>query len=234
MKVINVRRHSDNLILPLPSVVLHAGDHLIVQDTPDRLKEFEKVLEATLYPQDSEDKPVDEENPLKAENQQIAEVVVTEGSLLHGRTISTVRFADRYGLIILALHTAALGVLPIAISAPYGALLISLAVVWDGGCHQRLSAQASNCGRESRTRLASQNRSAIIWHEFRNCTSGASPTFSSAMMLLLGGLPTLCPTMPQRSSHPIAFPLLPKWAAPEPFVQAVLFGTNRATHPYGL
>ena len=75
-----------------------------MRDTPDRLKEFETVLEATLYSNDSEDTPVDDENPLKAENQQIAEVVVTEESFLQGNTLSAVRFADRYGLIILALH----------------------------------------------------------------------------------------------------------------------------------
>ncbi|MCG6879892.1 MAG: SLC13 family permease [Deltaproteobacteria bacterium] len=104
MKVINVERGAHNFLLPFPSVVLKPGDHLVVRDTPDRLKEFENILKGTLYPEDSEDIPVDKEHPLKAEDQQIAEIVVIEGSRLHGRTLSEERFADRYGIITLAIH----------------------------------------------------------------------------------------------------------------------------------
>jgi di/tricarboxylate transporter len=106
MKVTSIRRGTDSFIIPLPSVVLRAGDHLVIRDTPERLKEFEKVLEGTLYPDDSMGEPVDDEHPLKAGDQQIAEVVVIEGSRLRGRTLSEMRFADRYGLIIPAMHRA--------------------------------------------------------------------------------------------------------------------------------
>ena len=104
MKVSNVERGAHNFLLPFPSVVLKAGDHLVVRDTPDRLKEFETILKGTLYPEDSEDTPVDKEHPLKAEDQQIAEIVVIEGSRLLGRTLSEERFANRYGIITLAIH----------------------------------------------------------------------------------------------------------------------------------
>lgn len=106
MKVMSIERGHENFMMPLPSVVLRVGDHLVIRDTPERLKEFEKILEGTLYPEDSEDNPVDAEHPLKADDQQIAEVVVTEGSRLQGRTLAEMRFADRYGLIILAIHIA--------------------------------------------------------------------------------------------------------------------------------
>ncbi|NIR12764.1 MAG: SLC13 family permease, partial [Desulfobacterales bacterium] len=102
----NVERGADNFIIPLPSVVLRAGDHLLIRDTPERLKEFEKVLEGTLYQDDSMTEPVDDEHPLKAEDQQIAEIVVIEGSRFQGRTLSQMRFADRYGMIMLAIHRA--------------------------------------------------------------------------------------------------------------------------------
>jgi len=105
MKVMSVERGPDFMI-PLPSVVLRAGDHLIIRDTPERLKEFEKVLEGTLYPDDSKGEPVDDEHPLKAEDQQIAEVVIIEASRLQGRTLSEMRFADRYKMIILAINRA--------------------------------------------------------------------------------------------------------------------------------
>jgi len=106
MKVKSVERGPDNYMMPLPSIVLQEGDHLVIQDTPGRLKEFEKLLKGTLYPEDSEDNPVDDEHPLKAEDQQIAEVVVVEGSFLQRRTLSEVRFAELYRLIILAIHRA--------------------------------------------------------------------------------------------------------------------------------
>ena len=106
MKVTSVERGLDNFMIPFPTLVLKADDHLIIRDTPDRLKEFEKILEGTLYADDAMVEPVDDEHPLKDEDQQIAEIVLMEGSRLVGRTLSGIRFADRYGMITLAIHRA--------------------------------------------------------------------------------------------------------------------------------
>lgn len=106
LKVKGIRRGSDSLTMPLPSVVLKIGDQLIIRDTPERLKEIETILEGTLYQDENLGKPVDEDHPLKAEDQQIAEIAVIQGSHLRGKTFSEVRFADRYGIIILAIHRA--------------------------------------------------------------------------------------------------------------------------------
>lgn len=106
MKVMSVERGLNNFLIPFPTLVLKAGDHLIIRDTPDRLKEFEKVLEGTLYADDAMVAPVDDEHPLEDENQQIAEVVLVEGSRFAGRTLNGIRFADRYGMIALAIHRA--------------------------------------------------------------------------------------------------------------------------------
>jgi len=106
MKVTSVERGLDNFMIPFPSLVLKAGDHLIIRDTPARLKEFENVLEGKLYADDDMNAPVDEEHPLEDEDQQIAEIVLIEGSRLAGRTLSQIRFADRYGIITLAIHRA--------------------------------------------------------------------------------------------------------------------------------
>ncbi len=103
-KIMSVERGPDNFMMPLPSMVLKAGDHLAIRDTPERLKEFEKILEGTLYPEDSQNEPIDDEHPLKAEDQQIAEVVVIEGSRLQGRTLNEMQFSERYGMITLAIH----------------------------------------------------------------------------------------------------------------------------------
>ena len=106
MKVRGIRRGTESLIMPLPSVVIKAGDQLIIRDTPERLKEIEIVLEGALYQDENLGKPVNEDHPLKAEDQQIAEIAVIQGSPLRGKTFSEISFSDRYGIIILAIHRA--------------------------------------------------------------------------------------------------------------------------------
>lgn len=90
-------------LTPLPDVVLRKNDRLLVSDTPDQLKAFESLLGMRLY---SRDELVDDDHPLNDNNQQSAEVVVIGGSVLENRTLSTVRFTDRYHLLVLALHRA--------------------------------------------------------------------------------------------------------------------------------
>ena len=104
MRVSSLERGEGRPIYLDPAAVLQAGDHLVISDTPDRLKEFEKILKGTLYPVGSTDAPVDENNLLKADDQQIAELVIYQGSPLNGTTLDNSRFAERFGLIILAIH----------------------------------------------------------------------------------------------------------------------------------
>jgi di/tricarboxylate transporter len=103
LKAENIYRNGGNVMMPLPDVVLEAGDRLSVRGTPETLKEFETVLGVRLY---TGQDPVDEEHPLADSDQQIAEIVVTQGSPLDGRTLINTRFASRYDLVILALHRA--------------------------------------------------------------------------------------------------------------------------------
>ncbi|MBE0585879.1 MAG: SLC13 family permease, partial [Desulfofustis sp.] len=49
MKVTGIERGDGKFMMPLPGIELRAGDHLVIRDTPERLKEFEKVLGGTLY-----------------------------------------------------------------------------------------------------------------------------------------------------------------------------------------
>lgn len=106
VQIIRIKRGPDSFSMPLPSIVLNAGDQLIIRDTPERLKELERILEGTLYPDESADRPVNEDNPLHAEGQQVTEIAVVQGSHLQGRTLSGMRFAERYGIITLAIHRA--------------------------------------------------------------------------------------------------------------------------------
>jgi di/tricarboxylate transporter len=103
MKVSRIMRGEQAFLMPLPDAVVRAGDRLLVNDTSEQLKEYESVLGATLY---SGDMPVDEDHPLHAGDQQLAEVVVIQGSPLEGTSLSASRFPERYQLLTLALHRA--------------------------------------------------------------------------------------------------------------------------------
>ncbi|MFV1996733.1 MAG: SLC13 family permease [Acidiferrobacterales bacterium] len=103
LKIERVHRGQNTVILPLPDAIIKAGDRLSIQDTPEHLKEYEDVLGAHLY---SGEKPVAADNPLSAGEQQLAEIVITQGSPLEGRTLSRVHFRDSYHLMTLAVHRA--------------------------------------------------------------------------------------------------------------------------------
>jgi di/tricarboxylate transporter len=101
----NIQRiqRGESVLLPLPDVTIRAGDQLILEDTPTQLKEYEQVLGAMLY---SGDSAVDEDHPLEAKDQQLAEIVVVQGSPLVNRTLNASHFTDRYQLASLALQQA--------------------------------------------------------------------------------------------------------------------------------
>lgn len=105
MRVLSIERGRGLTLTRLPDAILLAGDRLQVRDTPERLKEYEQALGATLHGL-GEANPVSEENPLSAEGQQLAEIVVTENSPLHRTTLKRTRFAEQTGVMVLALHRA--------------------------------------------------------------------------------------------------------------------------------
>jgi di/tricarboxylate transporter len=102
MKVQRIQR-GESVLLPLPDVTIRAGDQLALEDTPAQLKEYEQVLGAQLF---SGERVVDEEHPLEAKDQQLAEIVVVQGSPLVNRTLNASHFTDRYQLATLALAQA--------------------------------------------------------------------------------------------------------------------------------
>ncbi len=106
MRIDKIQRSESLVLAKLPSVVLQPGDQLFVKDSPENLKHYEQLLGATLFNISDIEHPVDEETPLKAEGQQLAEVVVTRGSPLHLRSLAAARFSSSYGLMPLALHRA--------------------------------------------------------------------------------------------------------------------------------
>ena len=101
MKVSRIARGNLSLV-KLPLVVLAAGDRLHVRDTAEKLKEFERVLGATLLAGET-DESVTPEHPLTSD-QHLAEVVVTPGSALDGVSLDSSRVLSGYELVPLALH----------------------------------------------------------------------------------------------------------------------------------
>ena len=63
--------------------MLLEGDRLLVNDTSSYLKEYEQALGATLFDAGSMDSLPPEQHPLRAEDQQLVEGVITEESPLH-------------------------------------------------------------------------------------------------------------------------------------------------------
>ena len=101
LEVVHILRgKKSNRLVAIPDMVLRSGDKIVVKGTPDRLKELESQLGASLF---SGDERVDEDHPLRDTTQQIAEVVVVPGSTLDGRTLANIRFRERYQLMVLAL-----------------------------------------------------------------------------------------------------------------------------------
>lgn len=106
LRIDKIQRGESLFLAKLPSVILLPGDRLFVKDSPENLKHYEQLLGATLFNISDVEHPVDEQTPLKAEGQQLAEVVVTRGSPLHLRSLAAARFSTSYGLMPLALHRA--------------------------------------------------------------------------------------------------------------------------------
>jgi di/tricarboxylate transporter len=103
MVVQRVQRGPEALT-PTDALVLLEGDRLLVNDTSSYLKEYEQALGATLYDAGAVDSLPPEQHPLRGQDQQLVEVVVTEESPLHHRTLRDARFADRHGVVILAMY----------------------------------------------------------------------------------------------------------------------------------
>jgi di/tricarboxylate transporter len=106
LRIDKIQRSESLFLAKLPSVTIQPGDRLFVKDSPENLKHYEQLLGATLYNLSDIEHPVDDETPLKAEGQQLAEVVITRGSPLHLRSLAAARFTSSYGLLPLAVHRA--------------------------------------------------------------------------------------------------------------------------------
>jgi di/tricarboxylate transporter len=111
LPLVSLRRASLTLA-PLPSRLLRAGDRLIIRDTALRLKELEGQLGAALHAV----APVDDDgaanpDPSPDEPAQpaavVAQMIVTTGSPLEGRSVWQERLAERFGFVVVGVRTTA-------------------------------------------------------------------------------------------------------------------------------
>ncbi len=104
LNVERVQRGDDLTVAQSRELVLAAGDRLYLRDTAERLKQYEKVLGATLFNASDLQHPVSDRLPLDPAGQQLVEVVITRGSPLYQRVLDVSDFVYRYRLAPLALH----------------------------------------------------------------------------------------------------------------------------------
>ena len=104
MSVSRVQRGDGLRVAKLPAMRLQTGDRLLVADTREHLKEFERLLGVSMHGEfaGAEGDPGDAAGP----EQQLAELVVTPDSPLYGKTLSTTQFRRRFRLLPLAIHRA--------------------------------------------------------------------------------------------------------------------------------
>jgi len=96
------RSSSDMYIFPTKNLIVQAEDMLVVADTPENLKSYETILGAALYTTLG---AVDKEHPLQAdEDQQIAEIIISQGSRLSNTQLKKTHFLERNHLLGLAVH----------------------------------------------------------------------------------------------------------------------------------
>lgn len=101
MKVSRILR-GELALMKLPSTQIRAGDLLHVRDSPERLKEHERLLGATLLPNAPGQEGVEGRSLQSSDH--LAEIVVTRGSELDNNTLDATRQLSIYDLIPLALH----------------------------------------------------------------------------------------------------------------------------------
>ncbi len=84
-------------IMRLPNTVLEPGDRLLIQDTPEGLREHAAALGARIHAREHEEAP-------GGAGRTMAQVLVTADSDLAGTTRGAGLFADQHGLAVVGIH----------------------------------------------------------------------------------------------------------------------------------
>ncbi len=106
-------RGEDLEVSRLPSATLRSGDRLLVHATGSQLKEYEELLGVSLHGMEEEQPHLvyarEDEAAEESKEDILDQLIVTQGSFLVGRTLREVRFAQRYGLIVVGVRPSGSG-----------------------------------------------------------------------------------------------------------------------------
>ena len=107
LPLVSLRRGTRTLA-PLPSRLLRVGDTLIIRDTALRLKDIEGQLGAALHAVVAVDEdertdavPAEPATPTAV----VAQMIVTAGSPMEGRSVRQERLAERFGFVVVGVRT---------------------------------------------------------------------------------------------------------------------------------
>jgi len=104
MQIHKIVRGSQQQIMPIPTVELKAKDKLFVSGTAEKLKEFEVKLNGKLHNINKDGELLDGDYTTQEDDQVLAEILVTGGSILHNRSIKQARIAENFNVLVLAIH----------------------------------------------------------------------------------------------------------------------------------
>ena len=91
----------------LPSMILRAGDRLLLQDTVEHLKEFENTLKSKLHGDQFDAEPAaqeDDEDKEAPPPDVVAQMIITPESPLARHTLRQRRIAEHYGLVVVGVR----------------------------------------------------------------------------------------------------------------------------------
>jgi len=98
-----IKRSDSLFVAKIPSVVFEPGDRIYVKSSIEKIKEFEGLLGLTLY--EEEEGAIDSDQEIGEKHTHLAEVVITAGSFLDRSTLNAQRFAQRFNLLPIAIHS---------------------------------------------------------------------------------------------------------------------------------
>lgn len=98
LHVMGIIRNSRTQVAPEPSTILYAGDRLIVEGRPEQMDELNHWRHLEVEQRSAQ------LDRLFSQNTAVAEVCLTSGSNLKGKTLNEVGFHDRFGVNVLVIR----------------------------------------------------------------------------------------------------------------------------------
>ncbi len=105
-KIDKIKRSDSLFVAKIPSVIFEAGDRIYVKDTLENLQEYQDLLGLSLF----EGEVGDETEAESGSEAELAEVVITSGSMLDHTSLSAQQFSSRFNLLPIAVHSGSTGV----------------------------------------------------------------------------------------------------------------------------